>query len=205
MKPRHLFVALAPRRLDGRARGPAARRRAPGRPVAVSRAALPRHRTVPREPHGRRRGRAHRAQRLLHGRQRRRRLEDRRLRPHVDADLRRGADGIGRRHRGVALEPERHLRRERRGPAPARPRRGRRHLQVHRRRPHLAARRPRRRPAGRPHRRAPDRPRHRVRGGHGPSVRAERGARRLPHDRRRAHVAEGPVRGSQHRRQPGGD
>ena len=141
-------------------------------------------------------GHSHTADRLLHGRQQRRRVEDRRLRPHVGAHLRRGADRLGRRPRRLAVPPGRHLRRQRRGPAPARSRRRRRHLQVDRRRAHVDARRPPRRPAGRPPRRPPDRPRHRLRRRHGPSVRTERGTRRVPHDERRPHVGEGAVRRS---------
>ena len=64
----------------------------------------------------------------------------------------------------------------------------------------MAARRTPRRSAGRPPRRPSDRSRHRVRRGHGASVRPERGARRLPHDRRRADLGEGALRRSQHRR-----
>ena len=112
--------------------------------------------------------------------------------------------GLGRRPRRVAVASGRHLRRQRRRPAPPRPRRGRRHLQVHRRRRDVDARRPRRRPAGRPPRHPPDQPRHRVRGRHGPSVRPERRTRRVPHDQRRTDVGKGPVRRSEHRRGPGG-
>ena len=45
------------------------------------------------------------AERLLHRRQQRRRVEDRRLRPHLEADLRRPADRLDRRARGRAVEP----------------------------------------------------------------------------------------------------
>ena len=61
-------------------------------------------------------------------------VEDDRLRPHLAADLRRPADGLDRRDRRRAVEPRRHLRRQRRGPAAARPLDRRRHLQVDRRR-----------------------------------------------------------------------
>ncbi len=60
------------------------------------------------------------AQRLLHRREQRRRLEDDRLRPHVDADLRRPADRLDRRDRRRAVGSERHLRRQRRRAASAR-------------------------------------------------------------------------------------
>ena len=61
------------------------------------------------------------AERLLHRRLQRRRLEDHRLRPHLESDLRRPADRIDRRARGRAVRPERHLRRQRRRTAAARP------------------------------------------------------------------------------------
>ena len=72
------------------------------------------HRPVPRRADGRRDGRAGPAERVLHRRQQRRRLEDDRLRPRVEADLRRPADRLDRRARRRPVEPERHLRRQRR-------------------------------------------------------------------------------------------
>ncbi len=99
------------------------------------------------------------AERLLHRRLQRRRLEDDRLRPHLDADLRRPADRLDRRHRRRALRPEHRLRRQRRGPAAARPLDRRRHLQVDRRRQDLDAPRPARRPADPADRRRPAQPR----------------------------------------------
>ena len=145
-------------------------------------------------------GSAAAAQRLLRRRQQRRRLEDDRRRPHVDADLRRPADAVDRHDRRRAVRPQRHLRRQRRRAAAPRPRGRRRHLQVDRRRPDVDASRPARGAADRRH---PDRSEGsvaRVRGGARPSVRAERGARRLPLDRRRPHVAEGPLQGREHGR-----
>ena len=77
----------------------------------------------------------------------RRRLEDDRRRPHLEADLRRSADRLDRRGRGRAVGSEHHLRRQRRRAAAARPRRRRRHLQVDRRRQDVDASRPARRAA----------------------------------------------------------
>ena len=121
----------------------------------------------------------------------RRRLEDHRLRPHLDADLRRPADRLDRRHRRRALQPRHHLRRQRRGPAAARPLDRRRHLQVHRRRQDLDAPRPARRPADSADRRRPAQPRPAVRRRARPSLRPERRARHLPLDRRRPNLREG--------------
>ena len=113
-------------------------------------------------------------ERLLHRRRQRRRVEDHRLRPHVEADLRRPADRLDRRDRGRAVEPRRHLRRQRRGPAAARPLDRRRHLQVDRRRQDLDAPRPARRPADSADRRRPAEPEPALRRGARPPVRAER-------------------------------
>ena len=71
---------------------------------------------------------------VLHRRHEWRRLEDHRLRPHLDADLRRSADRLDRRAGCCAIRPRHHLRRERRRSAAPRPLDRRRHLQVHRRR-----------------------------------------------------------------------
>ena len=108
-------------------------RGAPARPLDAAplpRAALADDRAVPRRPHEGRGRRARPARPLLHRRQQRRRLEDDRLRPHLDADLRRPAHRLDRRHRRRAVESRRDLRRQRRGPAAARPLDRRRHLQV---------------------------------------------------------------------------
>ena len=72
----------------------------------LRRDALPHDRAVPRRPDegGGRHPRP--AERLLHRRLQRRRVEDDRLRPHVDADLRRPADRVDRRDRGRAVEPD---------------------------------------------------------------------------------------------------
>ena len=98
------------------------------------------------------------------------------------------------------VDPERHLRRQRRGPAAARPLDRRRHLQVHRRRQDLDAPRPARRPADPADHRRPDESRSAVRRRARPPVRAERGARHLPLDRRRHDVREGALQGREHRR-----
>ena len=96
-------------------------------------------------------------------------------------------------------DPERRLRRHRRGEHP-RQRRGRqRHLQVHRRRQDLEARLE----AGRPDRhdgRPPDERRRRLRRRARPRLRPERRARRLPHHRRRQDLAAGARQGRRHRR-----
>ena len=98
-------------------------------PRQLRRPPLARYRTVPRRPHRRRRRHPRPAQRLLHRRQQRRRLEDRRLRPHLEADLRRPAHRLDRRHRRRAVRPQHHLRGQRRRPAAARSFRRRRHVQ----------------------------------------------------------------------------
>ena len=70
-------------------------------------------RTVSRRPHEGRRRRPEPAERVLHRRGERRRVEDHRLRPHVEADLRRAADRARSARSTSRLESERHLRRER--------------------------------------------------------------------------------------------
>ena len=102
---------------------------------------------------------------------------------------------------GRAVRSQRHLRRQRRGAAPARPLDGRRRLQVHRRRQDVDAPRPARRAADPAHRRRPAKRRPPVRRRARPSVRSERGARHLPLDRRRPHVPEGALQGREHGRQ----
>src|SRR5262249_52411282 len=84
-----------------------------GRSRPLRRAALADDRALPRRPHGRGLRRPEAAEPLLHGGQQRRRLEERRLRPHVDADLRRPADGLDRRARGGPVGSEHPLCRER--------------------------------------------------------------------------------------------
>ena len=119
----------------------------------------------------------------------------------LDADLRRPAHGLDRRPGRRAVAPRHALRRERRGPAAARPLRRRRHLQVDGRGEDVDAPRPSRR-ASRSRRLAvrPARPGPRFRGGPRPPVRPERRARRLPVDGRRQDVGEGPLQGREHGR-----
>ena len=121
---------MEPARAEGR--GPGAIGRLRARPVPRDAVAL--HRAVPGQPHEGRRRHPAAAERVLHRRRERRRVEDHRLRPDVDADLRRPADRLDWRHRGRAVRPEHHLRRQRRGHAAAGPVHRQRHLQVHRRR-----------------------------------------------------------------------
>ncbi len=59
--------------------------------------------TVPRRPHQGDHRRPRPAERVLHGAGQRRRVEDQRFRPHLDADLRRPADRIDWRDCGRAL------------------------------------------------------------------------------------------------------
>ncbi len=156
--------------------------RATHRPVDVLGDALADDRTVPRRPHEGGGGHSEQPNVFYVGVEQRRRVEDDRLRPHVEADLRRPADRLDRRDRRRAVEPERDLRRQRRGAAAARPLDRRRRLQVDRRRQDVDAPRPARRPADPADRRRPARSRPPVRRGARPPVRAERRARRLPLD-----------------------
>src|SRR5262249_20993360 len=127
--------------------GTALRTAAAGERRVVRRDALASDRSVPRRPHQGHHRRAHAAERLLHRRRQRRRLEDDRLRPDVDADLRRPADRIARRDRGCAVGSERRLRRQRRRTGAAGSLGRRRYLHVDRRGQDLDASRPSRRPA----------------------------------------------------------
>ena len=158
------------------------------------------NRASPRRPHQGGDGRAAAAERLLHGGRQRRRVEIDGLRPHLDADLRRPADRIGRRDRRRPSNPNIIYVGSGEG------------LQ----RPDLStgdgiykstdagqdldAPRPARRPADPADHRRPEQPRSAVRRRARPPLRAERGARRLPLDRRRPHVPEGPLQGRGHRR-----
>src|SRR5450759_2301408 len=87
-------------------------------------------RTLPRRAYDRRHGRPRSAERVLHRGEQRRCVEDHGCRARVDARLRRATDGIDRRSRRGAFEPERDLRRERRGGSEARSLEWRRHLQI---------------------------------------------------------------------------
>ena len=102
-------------------------------PGALQSAALAQHRSVSRRPRHRGGGRSRSAARLLHGRDGRRRLEDRRRRHHLGSDHRRlREDRLGRRDRGRAVGPERDLRRHGRGLHPQQLLARRRRLQVDR-------------------------------------------------------------------------
>jgi len=162
--------------------------------------ALASDRSVPRRAGEIRHRRAAALECLLHRLRQRRRLDDERLRPHVEADFRRPADRIDRRHRRCAVRSQCDLRRQRRRHRAARPLHRRRHLQIDRRGEDVDAPRPSRRPADSVHRRRPARRQSPVRCGAGPSVRAERRARRLPIDRRRTNVSESVLQGREHRR-----
>ena len=163
-------------------------------------------RAAPRRPLDGGGRRAHAARRVLHGRDRRRRLEDRELRHHVDADLRRpDGDRIDWRDRRLRFQPERHLRRHgQRGDPIERDPRARR-VQVHRCWQHVAVRGAEGRRADRPVEGAPEEPGHRVCRGDRQPVRMGTRARRVPHERRRQDVAEGALHQRSDRRRVGRD
>jgi hypothetical protein len=156
-------------------------------------------RPVPRQPHRGGSGRPIAAERLLHGRRQRRRVEDRELRPHLDADLR-PAGQLHRRDRRPALRSERHLRRQRRRAAAPRPLHRQRHLQVDRSRQELGAPRPARRPAHPRHRGRSARCQPPLRRRPRPPLWSERRARHLPLHRRRSDLPEGSLSRRVHRR-----
>ena len=105
--------------------------------------AVPGRRPVPRRPRDRRRRRPARPVHVLHGGDRRRRLEDGRRGRALGAGLRQGLpDGFDRRDRRLRVRSERDLRRHRRGADPRKRLARRRRVQVDRRRPHLEERRP---------------------------------------------------------------
>ena len=180
--------------------GPTVAARTADRSAHVLGDAMANDRAAPREPHQGRGGDSRSAERVLHRRRERRRVEDDRLRPHLDPDFRRPADRLDRRDRARAVEPEHHLRRKRRGTAAPRPLDRRRHLQVDRRRQDLDAPRPARRTADSADRRRPARSESAVRRRPGPPVRPERRARLVPLDRRRRDVSESLIQGREHRR-----
>ena len=98
------------------------------------------------------------AERLLHRRQQRRRLEDRRLRPHLESDLRWPAHRFHRHRRRRSVRSQHPLRRQRRRPAAARPLRRRRRCTTPLTPEDVDAPRLRRRPADRLDHRRPARP-----------------------------------------------
>ena len=185
-----------------------ARRRSssPDAPTALRRRPLPRvalarHRTVPRRPHQGRGRHPVAAERLLHRRRERRRLEDDRRRPHVDADLRRPADRLDRR-----ASPSRRPIRTSSTSAAAKDCSGRIS------RPATASTSPPTPAARWTHLGLrdgqqipqiivdPRNPESTVRRRARASVRPERRARRVPIDRRRPHVRAGALQGREHRR-----
>ena len=167
---------------------------------ALPRAPLALDRSVPRRAHQGGHRRPGPAGPVLRGRGQRRRVPHRRLRPHLDAHLRRPANRLHRRARGGAVQPRRHLCGQRRGPAASRPLDRRRHLQVRRRRPHLAPPGAARCAADSADRRGSARCEPAVRRRARTSVRSQRAARHLPLAGRRRDVREGPLQGPGHRR-----
>src|SRR5438552_3046035 len=77
-------------------------------------ASLAQHRPLSWWAHARGRRGTVAAERFLHRAGKRRRVEDERLRPHLDANFRRSADWFGRLHCGIAFRSERRLRWQRR-------------------------------------------------------------------------------------------
>ncbi len=184
------------RRREGKGRGRHAEAGLRGHALRGPQLAL--DRSLPGRPrHGRGR-RARPAARLLHRRDRRRRVEDDERRHRVGAGHRRpGEDGLGRRDRGGAVRPERPLRRHGRELHPRQRLPRRRRLPLDGRGQDLDARGPARHAADRPHPRPPAGPRPRVRGRPRPHLGAERRARRLPLAGRREDLVEGALRGRQ--------
>ena len=100
---------------------------------------------------------------------------------------------VGRRRRGFRIQSRRRLHRHGRDRTARQHHAGRRRLQVDRRRQDVEARRPRRHAGHLAHPRPSDQSRHRLRRRARPSLRPERGARRLPLEGRRRDVGEDPV------------
>ncbi len=171
------------------------------RSVVPRSAALALNRSVARRS-GRRCGRRSGQQiHVLPGHHRRRGLEDGRRRPELGQRVGRVLQsGVRRRHRRGALQSKRRLRRDGRGVFPGQRDVRRRRLQIDGRRQDLDPPRARDDQANRPPASASDQPRHRVRGGArrclGPASRP----RRLPHARRRTHLAEGALQERERRR-----
>ena len=183
------------------ARGPVAARR----PDALLRPQVADDRTVPRRPRQRRQRRARTTDHVLLRVGRRRRLEDDQRRPHLDAGLRLAAGRLDRRHRRRALQPERRLRRDRRGRHAVADLVRQRRLQVDRCRPDLDAPGPRRHAPDRARHGRSAEPRRRVRRGARARLRPEPGAGRVPLAGRRGDLAEGPLPERQRRRRGPGD
>ena len=167
----------------------------------LRRDALAQHRSASRRADESRGRASEPAVHLLHRDGERRRLEDHRRRPDVEADLRRSADRLHRLGRGRAVRSEHLVRRKRRRVAAPRPGGWRRHLQVDRRRRHVDAPRIARRAADSEDRRRPAEPQSPLRRRARPPVRPQRGARHLQVDQWRADVRARVVQRCQHRRQ----
>ena len=190
--PRHSLRRARPRR------SPGLRPALPREPLR--RDALEDDRTLPRRPHGRRLGRPRQHERLLHGAEQRRCLEDDGRGPHVGSHLRRPADGLDRCARRVVVEAGARLGRLRRRPPAAGPLRRERDVPLRRRREDMDAPRPRRRAADCRDRGPPEGRRPRVRRGPRPPIRPERDARDLPDEGCGQDVGAGPLPGRGHRR-----
>jgi hypothetical protein len=151
-------------------------------------------------------GHPHPAQRVLHGRDRRRRVEDRELRHQLGAGVGwTDPDRIDWRDRRRRCKPEHRLCRHRqRGDSlecDYRPGR----VQVDRRRQDVAVRRPQGGRADRPAEGPSEKSRHRLRRSHRAAVWLGPRPRRLSHEGRRQDVAEGSVHQRPDRRRVGGD
>ena len=147
---------------------------------------------------------------VLHGFDRRRRVEDDQRRTDLGERLRRPDTGRHDwRHRYRPFGPERHLRGHRRGThSRGHHGAGRRPLEIHRRRQDLRICGLRGSGPDRQDRGASDEPGPRLRRGAGPDLDTERGTRRLSHDRRRQNLgagAEGQPGHRRHRRDDGPD
>ena len=170
-----------------RARDPVSSRSVSGAPVERDRPFARRALTrLHREPGA--------GERVLLRRDRRRPLENDRWRKRlVSSDRRKDLELLHRRRGSGRDQPRHHLYRRGRDSASGQHHPGGRRLQVGRRREDLAPHRTSRHPGGRPHPRSSHEPRHRLRLGPRPPLRGQRGARGVPLDRRREHLAEGAL------------
>jgi len=159
------------------------------------------HRPQPRRPIDCRRGRERAAQRRVLRRRWRRAVEDDGCREHLGAGHRRSDQQlVGRRGRGVRVEPRRRVHRHGRVVHPRQHHARRRRLQVDRCRSEVGARRLRRHRCDLQDPHPSNEPRHRLRRQLRPLRRPERGARRVQDDRRRQDVEEGALSRQSHRR-----
>ena len=173
---------------------------------AARRVSLAQHRPQPRRPIDCRRGREGPPARGVLRRRRRRAVEDDRCRQHLGAGHRRPDQQLlGRRRRGLRVEPRHRVHRHGRVVHPRQHHARRRRLQVHRRGQDLGEGRlrQRRRHLQDPH--PPHQPRHRLRRGLRAVLRAERRARRVQEHRRRQDLAAHAVPRSAHGRGGPGD